>query len=189
MLLAPGKAKILLSFVFAISLSACDSRAGSSIASDSNSEKLQSGISKWELSEDKDPITDQLSRFAALASNESDQLYMAIVCSDRRNTDSIVLQTGEYNRFEVAEVIMRIDKSEPVKEPWFVKGTMYTRAYDGQEYIDSLYEKMEDASKLTIRTRPMDPEDQSVTLTFDIRDIEKARQYVLGAGACAEKSS
>lgn len=182
-------ASILLSFVFGAGLLGCDSKAQSSIEDRSRSEEPETKNSKWGFREQKDPITDKISRFATLESNESPDLYLVIHCSGGSGIDSVALQSGEYSTYEVATMIYRIDDSKPIEEPWSVSKTFYNRLHDGQEYIDQFYKRLEGAKKLTMRTDPIDPSDRSVTLTFDIRDIEKARQYVQEVGACAKRPS
>lgn len=170
-------------------LVACDAQVNAQGASEAKADELERQGSKWDLREDKDPITDEVSRFAALASNEASQLYLLIGCQSNFGVDTLGLKSGEYSQFEVGEVIYRIDQSDPVKETWFIHDTTYSRPHDGKDYIDRLHKKLEGAKKLAIRTKPLDPDEESVTLTFDIRGIDKARSYVLDVGSCSEKES
>jgi hypothetical protein len=104
-----------------LSMSACGKKSEEPISKEPTVALKQSIPSHWKKSESKDPMTDKVTKYYDIASNESPNYGFSVACSKAGFLNFYVeypKRTGIPSA--TSEVTVRIDDQQPFNEQWYV---------------------------------------------------------------------
>lgn len=111
----------LFLFLLILTLSACGKKNEEPITKEPTAASKQSIPSHWKKSESKDPMTDKVTKYYDIASNESPNYGFSVACSKKGFLNFYVeypKRTGMPSA--TSEVTVRIDDEQPFNEQWYV---------------------------------------------------------------------
>ncbi len=131
-----------------LSLSACGKKNEEPVPKESAVASKQTIPSHWKKSESKDPMTDKVTKYYGIASNESPNYVFSVACSKKGFLNFYVEYPGrEGIPSAKSEVAVRIDDEPPFSEQWYVGWVSGSTAIENPY---SFYSKVSGKNKLAV---------------------------------------